>query len=194
MIDRLWKGETITQDGRFAPRLKLHTLADQRPPIWVSAFARRPPRSRAAAVTGGGRSRPESTPEVIEAYRDAGGDGEIVFQVLVSWAPSDEEAVEQARKWKGAQPQDHFTADWHEPRKMYEHGEQEMSDEEFAGQHRRGFRPGGDPGAAARARAARRDRAGAPEQLGLQRRARHRGARPRRAAGATRRAGLTRGA
>src|SRR5215217_5932010 len=75
---------------------------------------------------------PESTPEVIEAYREAGGDGEIVFQALVSWAPSDEEALEQARKWKGAQPEDHYTADWHEPQKMYEHGEDEMGDEEFA--------------------------------------------------------------
>ena len=75
---------------------------------------------------------PESTPEVIDAYREAGGDGEIVFQALVSWAPSDDEALEQARKWKGAQPQEHFKADWHEPRKMYEHGEEETSDEEFA--------------------------------------------------------------
>jgi len=134
IIDRLWKGETLTQDGWFRLRdCKLHTLADRRPPIWVSAFG-----PKAAAVAGRRGDGlwtlpdPESTPEVIDAYREAGGDGEIVFQALVSWAPSDEEAVEQARKWKGAQPEDHFTADWHEPRKMYEHGEQETSDEEFA--------------------------------------------------------------
>ena len=40
--------------------------------------------------------------------------------------------MESVRKWKGAQPQEHYKDDWHEPRKMYEHGEQEMSDEEFA--------------------------------------------------------------
>lgn len=135
MIRRLWDGETITEDGRFfrARDLKLHTLADRKPPIWVSAFG--PQAAEVAGRRGDGLwtlPDPDSTPEVIEAYRSAGGDGEIVFQVLVSWAPSDEEAVEQARKWKGAQPQDHFTADWHEPQKMYEHGEQEMSDEEFA--------------------------------------------------------------
>ena len=125
IIDRLWKGETITHDGFFRLQdCKLHTLADRRPPIWVSAFG-----PKAAAVAGRRGDGlwtlpdPESTPEVIEAYRNAGGEGEIVFQALVSWAPTDEEAVEQARKWKGAQPQDHFTADWHEPRKMYEHGE-----------------------------------------------------------------------
>ena len=69
---------------------------------------------------------------MIEAYRSAGGDGEIVFEVLVSWAPTNAEAVEQARKWKGAQPKDHYTADWHELQKMYEHGEREIGDEEFA--------------------------------------------------------------
>ena len=134
IIDRLWKGETITHDGYFTLRdCKLHTVADRRPPIWVSAFG-----PKAAAVAGRRGDGlwtlpdPETTPELIDAWREAGGDGEIVFQALVSWAPSDEEAVEQARKWKGAQPQDHFTADWHEPRKMYEHGEQETSDEEFA--------------------------------------------------------------
>jgi coenzyme F420-dependent glucose-6-phosphate dehydrogenase len=134
-IRRLWDGETITENGRFfqAKDLKLHTLADRKPPIWISAFG--PQAAEVAARHGDGLwtlPDPESTPEIIEAYRDAGGEGEIVFQVLVSWAPSDEEAIEQARKWKGAQPEDHFTADWHEPQKMYEHGEDEMSDEEFA--------------------------------------------------------------
>jgi coenzyme F420-dependent glucose-6-phosphate dehydrogenase len=42
------------------------------------------------------------------------------------------EALEQARKWKGAQPPDHYTDDWHRPQEMYEHGEQEVGDEEFA--------------------------------------------------------------
>jgi coenzyme F420-dependent glucose-6-phosphate dehydrogenase len=134
VIDRLWKGETITQDGHFRLKdCKLHTLADRRPPIWVSAFG--PQAAEVAGRRGDGLwtlPDPESTPDVIDAWREAGGDGEIVFQALVSWAPSDDEAVEQARKWKGAQPPDHFTADWHEPRKMYEHGEREVTDEQFA--------------------------------------------------------------
>jgi coenzyme F420-dependent glucose-6-phosphate dehydrogenase len=134
IIDRLWKGETITQQGHFRLKdCKLHTRADRRPPIWVSAFG-----AQAAAVAGRHGDGlwtlpdPESTPDVIEAYRNAGGGGEIVFQALVSWAPSDDEALEQARKWKGAQPQEYYQQDWHEPRKMYEHGEEETSDEEFA--------------------------------------------------------------
>jgi coenzyme F420-dependent glucose-6-phosphate dehydrogenase len=135
IIDRLWKGETITEEGRFyrCQDLKLHTLADRRPPIWISAFG--PQAAQVAGKWGDGLwtlPDPESTPEVIEAYRDAGGGGEIVFQALFSWASSDEAALEAVRKWKGAQPPDHYTDDWHEPAKMYEHGEQEMSDEEFA--------------------------------------------------------------
>jgi coenzyme F420-dependent glucose-6-phosphate dehydrogenase len=140
-IRRLWDGETITEQGRFyrLQDYKLHTLAERRPPIWVSAFG--PQAAEVAGRHGDGLwtlPDPESTPEVIEAYREARrkagreGDGEIVFQALVSWAESDEEALEQARKWKGAQPADHYTADWHRPQAMYEHGEQEVSDSEFA--------------------------------------------------------------
>jgi coenzyme F420-dependent glucose-6-phosphate dehydrogenase len=141
MIDRLWKGETITEDGRFyrATDLKLHTLPERRPPIWVSAFG--PQAAEVAGRWGDGvwtLPDPESTPEVLEAYRAArakagrDGDGEIVFQALWSWAETDEAAFEAARKWKGAQPEDHFTRDWHKPQEMYEHGEDELSDEELA--------------------------------------------------------------
>lgn len=134
IIDRLWKGETITEDGRFyrCQDLKLHTLSERRVPIWISAFG--PKAAKAAARWGDGiwtLPDPATTPDLLKTWRDAGGEGEIVFQALFSWAPSDEEALETVRKWKGAQPQDHYTADWHKPRAMYEHGEEEMSDEEF---------------------------------------------------------------
>src|SRR3954447_16946488 len=134
-IRRLWDGETITEEGRFykAQDLKLHTLAERKPPIWVSAFG--PQAAGVAGRHGDGLwtlPDPESTPEVIEAYKEAGGDGEIIFQALFSWASTDEAALESARKWKGAQPEEHYTEDWHLPQKMYENGESQMSDEEFA--------------------------------------------------------------
>jgi coenzyme F420-dependent glucose-6-phosphate dehydrogenase len=134
LIRRLWDGEKITEEGRFyrCVDCKLHTLAERKPPIWVSAFGR-----EAATVAGKYGDGlwtlpdPESTPEVIEAYREAGGDGEIIFQALFSWASDDDAALESARKWKGAQPEEHYRDDWHEPSKMYENGESQMSDEEF---------------------------------------------------------------
>jgi coenzyme F420-dependent glucose-6-phosphate dehydrogenase len=154
LIRRLWEGETITEDGRFyrLKDCKLHTLADRRPPIWVSAFG--PQAAEVAGRHGDGLwtlPDPESTPEVIDAYREARrkagreGDGEIVFQAMVSWAETDEQALEQARKWKGAQPPDHYTDDWHRPQEMYEHGEREVGDEEFADS----IVAGSDPGAIA---------------------------------------------
>jgi coenzyme F420-dependent glucose-6-phosphate dehydrogenase len=139
-IRRLWDGETITEEGGFyhLEDAKLHTLADRRPPIWVSAFG-----PQAAAVAGRHGDGlwtlpdPESTPEVLEAYRaarrDAGreGDGEIVFQALVSWAETDEQALEAARKWKGSQPDETYRDDIHVPQQVYERGERETSDEEL---------------------------------------------------------------
>src|SRR5690349_5624912 len=49
IIDRLWKGETLSEQGLFytTQDTKLHTLADRRPPIWVSAFG-----PKAAEVAG----------------------------------------------------------------------------------------------------------------------------------------------
>ncbi|MDA0170420.1 TIGR03557 family F420-dependent LLM class oxidoreductase [Solirubrobacter taibaiensis] len=135
IIDRLWKGETITEEGRFytCRDLKLHTLSDRRVPIWISAFG--PQAAAVAAKWGDGiwtLPDPESTPGLLDAWRDAGGSGEVVFQALFSWARDDEAAMDAARKWKGAQPQEHYKDDWHEPRKMYAHGEEQMSDSELA--------------------------------------------------------------
>src|SRR4051795_1022369 len=85
IIDRLWKGETLTEDGRFyrLQDAKLHTLADRRPPIWVSAFG--PKAAEVAARWGDGiwtLPDPDSTPSLLDAWRDAGGEGEIVFQAM----------------------------------------------------------------------------------------------------------------
>lgn len=73
-IDRLWKGETITEEGRFyrLTDCKLHTLPERRPPVWISAFG-----PQAAAIAGKWGDGlwtlpdPEGTPAVIEAYREA---------------------------------------------------------------------------------------------------------------------------
>jgi coenzyme F420-dependent glucose-6-phosphate dehydrogenase len=139
-IDRLWKGETIASSGRYfgAKDLRLHTLPKERPPIWVSAFG--PQAAAIAGKWGDGLwtlGDPESAPEIIDAYKEARAkagrddDGEIVFQVLASWAETEEDALEGARVWKGAQPEEFFSDDWHIPKDMYEEGERQLSDDEF---------------------------------------------------------------
>jgi coenzyme F420-dependent glucose-6-phosphate dehydrogenase len=148
IIDRLWRGETITQDGYFTCKdLKLHTLPARRPPIWVSAFG--PEAAKVAARRGDGfwtLADPERVPELLEVYRaecdDAGKKpGEIVLHAGFSWAPDEEQALEAVRKWKGAQPDDIYREDIHKPANVYEHGEETTSDEDM----KEGFIVAADP-------------------------------------------------
>jgi coenzyme F420-dependent glucose-6-phosphate dehydrogenase len=65
------------------------------------------------------------------AYRGAGGKGVVVLQATASYAETDDAALEAARVWKGAQPDEFYVDDWHDPKAMYEHAEQTVSDDEF---------------------------------------------------------------
>jgi coenzyme F420-dependent glucose-6-phosphate dehydrogenase len=139
IIGRLFDGERLDYEGRFF-RTKaafLHTRAERRPPIYVSAFG-----SQAAGVAarrGDGvwtLANPERAPEIIDAYRaacdDAGKEpGEIILQTGFSWAQDDAAALEGARVWKGALPPEHYTDDWHDPQAMYRNGEEQTSDDDF---------------------------------------------------------------
>ena len=54
-----------------------------------------------------------------------------MLQAQFSWAPEDDDALEGARVWKGAQPDEFYTDDWHDPRAMYEHAAATVTDDEF---------------------------------------------------------------
>ncbi|HKH43576.1 MAG TPA: LLM class flavin-dependent oxidoreductase, partial [Thermoanaerobaculia bacterium] len=122
----------FSTDGAY-----LHTRPERRPPIYVSAFGRRA--AEVAARLGDGvwtLADPETAPEVIDAYRSACDDagkepGGIVLQAQFSWAEDEEAALEGARVWKGAQPGEFYTDDWHDPKRMYERGEEQVSDDEL---------------------------------------------------------------
>jgi coenzyme F420-dependent glucose-6-phosphate dehydrogenase len=139
IISRLFDGERLTYDGRHfeTDEAILHTRPNRRPPIYVSAFG--PKAAGVAARWGDGLwslADPETAPDVIDAYKaaceDAGKEpGEIVLQVQFSWAEDDDAALEGARIWKGAQPDEFYTDDWHHPVKMYEHGERNFSDDDL---------------------------------------------------------------
>jgi coenzyme F420-dependent glucose-6-phosphate dehydrogenase len=134
MIRRLWNGETVDEIGRYfaAKEARLHTRPERPPPLYVSAFFEHS--AQVAAKHGDGLwtlGDPESAPKVIDAYRGAGGTGEIVLQALVSWAESDDAALEGARVWKGAQPTEYYVDDWHDPQRMYEHAERTISDDDY---------------------------------------------------------------
>jgi coenzyme F420-dependent glucose-6-phosphate dehydrogenase len=139
LIHRLFAGERIDHRGRhFSTRgAYLHTRPSRRPPIYVSAFG--PRAAGVAARWGDGLwtlADPEQAPPVIEAYRAAADDagreaGEIVLQAQYAWGPDDDAALEGARVWKGAQPAEFYVEDWHDPRAMQEHAEQQVSDDDL---------------------------------------------------------------
>ncbi|HEY1852967.1 MAG TPA: TIGR03557 family F420-dependent LLM class oxidoreductase [Solirubrobacterales bacterium] len=140
MIRALWDGEKLSGGGRHfgADGARIHTLPEgRRPPIYVSAFG--PQAAAVAGRLGDGLwtlADPESVPGILDAYRTAAADagrepGEVVLQAAFSWAEDDEAALEGARVWKGAQPQEFFKDDWHDPAAMYEHGAAQISDEEL---------------------------------------------------------------
>jgi coenzyme F420-dependent glucose-6-phosphate dehydrogenase len=134
MIRRLWRGETIATGSKHFPTkdAKLHTLPATPPKLYVSAFYEGSAEVAAKHADGVWTlGDPESAPKVIETYRGSGGSGEVILQALVSWAESDEQALEGARVWKGAQPDEYYVDDWHDPKKMYEHAEETISDDEY---------------------------------------------------------------
>jgi coenzyme F420-dependent glucose-6-phosphate dehydrogenase len=138
LITHLWDGERVTQTGRFPTKnAYLHTRPRQRPPLYVSAFHEGA--ARVAGRCGDGLwtlSDPETVPDLVETWRGAADDagrnpGLLILQVQFSWAPDDEAALEGARVWKGAVPQEYYTDDWHDPAAMYEHAEETISDDAF---------------------------------------------------------------
>jgi coenzyme F420-dependent glucose-6-phosphate dehydrogenase len=139
IIGRLLDGERLDYEGRFfrTRAAYLHTRGARRPPVYVSAFG--PDAAGVAARLGDGLwtlADPETAPDLIDAYRSACDDagkesGDIILQTGFSWAGDDAAALEGARVWKATQPPEYFTADWHDPKAMYEKAEREVSDEEF---------------------------------------------------------------
>jgi len=139
IIGALFDGRRLDHEGEHFKTVGayLHTRSERRPPIYVSAFG--PKAAKVAGELGDGLwtlADPEMAPEVIEAYRSAASDagrepGEIVVQVQFSWAEDDDAAFEGARVWKGSQPDEFYTGDWHDPAEMYAHGEEKLSDDEL---------------------------------------------------------------
>ncbi|HEX2126798.1 MAG TPA: TIGR03557 family F420-dependent LLM class oxidoreductase [Thermoleophilaceae bacterium] len=139
IIHALFRGEVVDHRGAHfnTERAVLHTRGERRPPIYISAFG-----PKAAAVAGRHGdglwtlADPEMAPKMIDAYRAAAEDagrepGEIILQAQFSWASDEDAALEGARVWKGAQPEEFFTDDWHDPEAMYRRGEEQVSDDDL---------------------------------------------------------------
>jgi probable non-F420 flavinoid oxidoreductase len=104
VIRALHRGEEVTHRGHVVvDRARLWSLPDE-PPLLIGP-AVTAPTARAHADWADGlvtTNQPlETVRELIDAYRDAGGRGEIAVQVHVSWAPTEDEAYALAHdQWR----------------------------------------------------------------------------------------------
>jgi coenzyme F420-dependent glucose-6-phosphate dehydrogenase len=134
VITRLWDGETVTADhGWFAVRdCKLYTRVRSRPKLYVSAFG--PEAAEVAAKRADGvwtLGDPDSTPDVFEAYRSAGGEGEQIVHAGFAWAADDAALMDGVRVWRATVPDEFYADDWHDPAKMQEHAAEQVSDDDL---------------------------------------------------------------
>jgi coenzyme F420-dependent glucose-6-phosphate dehydrogenase len=105
VLHRLWRGETVTHDGRITVHnAKLYSRPTTPPLLYAAALhaetaAAVAPWADALLTIGG---EPDAVREVIDAFRANGGEGKPVgLQHVVSWAPTDREAREQAhQQWR----------------------------------------------------------------------------------------------
>jgi coenzyme F420-dependent glucose-6-phosphate dehydrogenase len=105
IIRRLLAGERVTHEGLVTVHeAKVWSLPDKPPPLMAAALS--PETARWAGSWGDGLitvNQPEDTlRRIIEAFRERAGDKPLMLQAHLSWAESEEEAVQAAhRQWRG---------------------------------------------------------------------------------------------
>ena len=131
IIVRLLDGQTVDFRGRYfrTEGARLYLATERRPPVFMSAFG-----PAAAAIAGRWAdgvwtlADPQKAPGVIGAYRRACEEasrppGEVIVQGLMSWAETDEAALEGSREWKGTLVDEDYSADIHDPAEVGRRGE-----------------------------------------------------------------------
>ena len=99
VIRALWRGETMSHRGRHytVQNARILTLPDELPPIHVAAGG--PDMASLAGRIGDGFIGTGPDRELLDAYRDAGGDGPRYGQVTLCWAPTEAQARQTAHEW-----------------------------------------------------------------------------------------------
>lgn len=107
VIRTAWEGEQFTHRGEWftVDRARLYTLPSTPPRVVVAAGG--DVAAELAADLGAGLMATSPDPDVVDAYRDAGGDGPLYGQASCCWAPSEDEGAEIFhRTWR------HAVLDW----------------------------------------------------------------------------------
>ena len=99
VIRELWKGEVTSHHGRHytVENARIYTLPDELPPIHVAAGG--PRMATLAGHLGDGLIGTGPEADLIQAFRNGGGQGPTFGQVTVSWASSEKEARRVAHQW-----------------------------------------------------------------------------------------------
>lgn len=95
----LWEGDQTTMYGEYytVEEARIYTLPDSPPPIVVAAGG--PSSAKLAANIGDGLMSTSPDADLLKTYRENGGQGSPTYgQATVSYAETDEEAVEIAYK------------------------------------------------------------------------------------------------
>jgi G6PDH family F420-dependent oxidoreductase len=98
IIQKLWDGEEISFDGAYytIDRAKLWDVPQKAPALAVAAGG--PRAARMSGEKGLGLFATEAKPELVQAWKQAGGKGARYAEVGLCWARDEKEAVRIARE------------------------------------------------------------------------------------------------
>jgi coenzyme F420-dependent glucose-6-phosphate dehydrogenase len=100
LIRRLWTGELVTERTPHytIDRARLYTVPETSPPIAVAASS--PAAARLAGRAGDALISTAPEAEIVEAFREAGGEGRPVYgQLTVCYGPDEAKAKDEALEW-----------------------------------------------------------------------------------------------
>jgi coenzyme F420-dependent glucose-6-phosphate dehydrogenase len=100
LIRELWTGELITEwtDHFTVDRARLYTIPEASPPIAVAAST--PTGAKLAGRSGDALISTAPRAELVDAFRDAGGEGRPLYgQLTVCHGPDEGKAIEEAVEW-----------------------------------------------------------------------------------------------
>jgi G6PDH family F420-dependent oxidoreductase len=94
----LWAGGNVSFDGQHyvVDRARLYSLPDAPPPVYVSAFG--PKAADTAGRIGEGFINTIPEPDLLNAYRDAGGGGPAHAGMKICWGADEAECVKTVHR------------------------------------------------------------------------------------------------
>ena len=98
IINRLWRGGFVSHRGRYYTVEDAQVFDLPAEPIPTYLAAGGPTAAALAAGAAGGVCITEPDTSIVRAYRHAGGDGRVWGQVVLSWDPDEDAALETAHR------------------------------------------------------------------------------------------------